>query len=51
MDFKKQSFAYRKISEINPETDIAVSIIGRVIDIGDRMVIIYDGSGKASAYF
>ena len=37
----------RKISDINPEKDIRVRLLGRVIDKSDNTIIIDDGSGKA----
>lgn len=51
MDFKRQSFAYRRISDISPESDIAVSILGSVIGINEKTIIIDDGLGRASASF
>ncbi|MFH0948927.1 MAG: replication protein RepA [Candidatus Aenigmatarchaeota archaeon] len=41
----------RKISEINPETDIRVRIVGTVIDNADSEIVIDDGSGKAVIIF
>ena len=53
-DEQSQSFQYRrmpaiprKISDINPEKDIRVRLLGRVIDKSDNTIIIDDGSGKA----
>ena len=51
MEFKRQAFAVKNISEINPETDIGVCILGRVIDMGQKNIVIDDGSGSANAYF
>lgn len=51
MDFKRQAFAERDISEINPEKDIAVALVGRVIDKKQNIIILDDGSGKANVFF
>lgn len=51
MDFKRQPFLEKSISEINPEKDIGIAILGRVIDINSKNIVIDDSSGSASAYF
>lgn len=51
MDFKRQPFLEKNIDEIRPESDIAICILGRVIDINGRNLVIDDGTGNASAYF
>ena len=51
MEFKRQPFAEKMISEINPEKDINVCITGRVLDIDDRAMVIDDGTGKAGVFF
>jgi hypothetical protein len=51
MDFKRQPFLEKEISEISPENDIGVCILGKIIDISGRNFIIDDGTGNASAYF
>ncbi len=45
--FKCAPAAYRKISEIKPDQDIRVRILGRVIGKGDGMIAIDDGTGRA----
>ena len=51
---QKSSFQYRrmtanqkKIKDINPESDIRVRLLGRVIDKSDNGIVIDDGTGKA----
>lgn len=51
MDFKRQPFIEKSIAEINPEKDIGISILGRVIDINSKNIVIDDSSGSATAYF
>ena len=53
-DETKSAFQYRrlpalpkKISEINPEKDIRVRILGKVIDKTDGVIVVDDGSSKA----
>lgn len=48
MVFTRQHFSERKISEINPETDINVCILGRIIDMGEGSIIIDDGTGNST---
>ncbi|MEM5793323.1 MAG: OB-fold nucleic acid binding domain-containing protein [Candidatus Aenigmatarchaeota archaeon] len=43
-------YQVRKISEINPETDFKVSIIGIVVDKKDDTIIIDDGHGKIQVF-
>lgn len=45
--YKRAPAVLRKISEINPETDIRVRIVGNVIDKTDGSMVIDDGSGSA----
>ena len=49
-----QDFQYRrlpaiekKIAEIQPESDVRVRILGRVIDKADEILVVDDGSGKS----
>ena len=37
----------KKITEINPEKDIRIRILGKVIDKSDEVLVVDDGSGKA----
>ena len=41
----------KSISDIHPETDVRVRLIGTVIDAGSNSVVIDDGTGKAEIYF
>jgi len=45
-DFKIEPAVKRKINEINPNLDSRVSLIGRVIDLREGILILDDGSGK-----
>src|SRR3989344_4696478 len=45
--YKRQPAVFRKISEINPEKDIRVRIIGNVIDANESSLVIDDGNSKA----
>jgi hypothetical protein len=51
---EQKSFQYRRfpavpreVAGINPEKDIRVRILGRIIDKYDSMLVVDDGSGKA----
>lgn len=45
--YKRISAPRKKISEINPEKDVRVQILGRVVDISDGTLIVDDGSATA----
>ncbi|MBI4014897.1 MAG: replication protein RepA [Candidatus Aenigmarchaeota archaeon] len=45
--FKRAPAVPRKISDIAPDKDIRVRLLGRVIDKGEGSVVIDDGSAKA----
>jgi hypothetical protein len=45
--FKRALAVLRKISDINPEKDIRVRILGNILDSNEGVFIIDDGSGKA----
>ncbi|MFH0832417.1 MAG: replication protein RepA [Candidatus Aenigmatarchaeota archaeon] len=45
--YRKLPYVQRKISEINPEKDMRIRILGKVIDKSDGLFVIDDGSGKA----
>ena len=45
--FKRAPAPYRKISEISPEKDIRVRLLGRVIGKIDGTIVIDDGTGRA----
>lgn len=45
--FKRAPAVYRKIAEIEPEKDIRVRLLGRVIGKSDGMAVIDDGTGRA----
>lgn len=46
--YKRLPATLKKISEINPEKDIRVRILGRVIDKADGTIIVDDGSSSAA---
>ena len=45
--FKRAPAVYRRIADINPETDIRVRLLGRVIGQADGTLVIDDGTGRA----
>ena len=45
--FHRAPAVYKKISEIDPEKNIRVRLIGRVIGTTDGTIVIDDGSGRA----
>jgi len=45
--FRRAPAVLRRINEINPEKDIRIRILGRVIDKTDGIIVVDDGSGKA----
>ncbi len=45
--YKRASAQLKRISEIEPEKDIRVQILGRVIDKTDGTLVVDDGSTKA----
>ena len=44
--YKRQPAIPRKISDINPEKDIRVRILGHVIDKSEGVLVVDDGSSK-----
>ena len=44
--YKRHPAVLRKITEINPEKDIRVRIIGNVIDANESSIIVDDGHSK-----
>src|SRR3972149_6547809 len=45
--YKRASAVPRKIAEINPEKDIRVSILGRIIEKSNGVLVVDEGSGTA----
>ncbi|MBS3054270.1 MAG: hypothetical protein J4431_01925 [Candidatus Aenigmarchaeota archaeon] len=45
--FKRAAAVSKNISDINPEKDIRVRILGRVIDRGEGVIVVDDGFSKA----
>ena len=45
--YRRHPALLRKISEINPESDIRVRLLGKVVDKQESSFIIEDDSGKA----
>jgi hypothetical protein len=48
--YRRLPASRRKISDISPEKDIRIRILGKVLDKTDSTVIIDDGSGKAEIF-
>jgi uncharacterized protein YdeI (BOF family) len=51
MEFKTEPAIKRRISEINPNLDSRVSLIGKVIDLKEDFLILDDGTGKINITF
>jgi len=51
IEFKVEPAIKRKINEINPNLDSRVSLIGRIIDLKENILILDDGSGKINITF
>jgi len=45
--YKRQPAVLRKITDINPESDIRVRILGHVIDKSEGILVVDDGTSKA----
>ena len=45
--FRRMPAVSRKIADINPEKDIRVRLLGRVIDKYDGTIVVDDGTAKA----
>jgi len=45
--FRRMPAVPRKIADINPETDIRVRLLGKIIDKFNGTAVLDDGSGKA----
>jgi hypothetical protein len=41
----------KSISEIHPDSDVRIRIMGTIIDIGPNSLVLDDGSGKMEVYF
>jgi len=41
----------RKITEIHPEMDVRVKLMGTVIDFSSNSIVLDDGSGKVEIFF
>ncbi len=46
----RDHYIKRKIFEINPDTDLKVSVLGFVVDKKDNTIILDDGSGKVEVF-
>ncbi|MCD6274733.1 MAG: replication protein RepA [Candidatus Aenigmarchaeota archaeon] len=51
IEFKIEPAVKRKISEINPNLDSRISLIGKIIDIGENLLVLDDGTGKINISF
>jgi hypothetical protein len=49
--FKTEPSITRKISEINPNLDTRIRIIGKIIDIQEGFFVMDDGSGKITVSY
>lgn len=45
--FKRAAAVSKKVTDINPEKDIRVRILGKVIDRTEDVIVVDDGYGKA----
>jgi len=41
----------KSISEIHPDSDVRIRLIGTVIDMGPSSIVLDDGTGKTEVYF
>jgi hypothetical protein len=41
----------KSISEIHPDSDVRIRLIGTIIDVGPSSIVLDDGSGKIEVYF
>jgi hypothetical protein len=41
----------KSISDIHPDSDVRIRVIGTVIDVGPNSIVLDDGSGKMEVYF
>ena len=46
----RNHYLKKTISEINPDTDLKVNLIGLIVDKKDDMIVLDDGSGKVSVF-
>lgn len=46
IEFKVEPASKRKISEINPNLDSRVSVLGRIIDMNETILVVDDSTGK-----
>ncbi len=51
IEFKTEPAVKRKISDINPNLDSRISIIGSIIDLEENMAVVDDGTGKIDVSF
>ena len=51
IEFKIEPAVKRKVSEINPNLDSRVSLIGKIIDLKDNLIVLDDGTGKINVSF
>jgi hypothetical protein len=49
--FKTEPSVSRKISEINPNLDTRVRIIGKIIDVQNSFFVMDDGSGRTTVSY
>jgi uncharacterized protein YdeI (BOF family) len=51
IEFKVEPAVKRRVSEINPNLDSRVSLIGKIIDLKDNLIVLDDGTGKINVSF
>ena len=51
IEFKTEPAVNRKISELNPNLDSRVSVIGKIIDLAENLLVLDDGTGKINISF
>ncbi len=50
-EFKIEPAVKRKVKDLNPNLDSRVSLIGRVIDLKENLLVLDDGTGRINISF
>ena len=51
VEFKVEPAVKRRVAEINPNLDSRISLIGKIIDIEEKVLVLDDGTGKINISF
>ena len=51
IEFKVDPAVKRRINDLNPNLDSRVSLIGRIIDLEENLLVLDDGTGKINVSF